>query len=185
MAVGLLFAVIGLDTWLISILPEGSPLSLTAWITLPILTIGGIIGVQRLVPTFKERLVYPRTGYIDYSSKPNPYRWLVIGGALALAVAILVLPYEWLNRESVSGGTIFFIVLASIGAQVDLRRLMLIGGLALVLGISLAFLPGSEHAGLALTFTITGLALLLSGGLALRGYLAKNPLTDEEGEYGR
>jgi hypothetical protein len=181
LAVGILFAIIGLNTWLISILPSGSPLSITAWILLPILTIGGIYGVQRLVKTYKEQLVYPRTGFIDYKTKPNPYRWLVIGGALAMVVVVWLLPFEWLNRESVAGGTIMFLVLISIGAQVDLHRLILIGVLSLVLGVVLAFLPGSEHAGFALTFVFTGLALITSGGFALRKYLTENPLPENAG----
>lgn len=181
LAVGALFAVIGLNTWLISILPSGTPLSLAAWITLPILTIGGIIGVQWMVKSLKERLVHPRTGFINYSTKPNPYRWYVIGGALAMVVTVLFLPFEWLNRESVAGGTLMFLILVSIGAQVGLRRLIVIGGMAGVLGISLAFLPGNEHAGLSLTYAGAGFALLVSGGLALRSYLSKNPLSAESG----
>jgi hypothetical protein len=180
-AVGSLFVVIGLNTWLISILPSGTPGSLAAWIILPILTIGGIIAVQRVVKRTKEQLVYPRTGFIDYSTKPNPYRWFVIGGALAMVIIVTLLPYQWLNSESVAGGTLLFIILVTIGAQVGLRRLIVIGGLALVLGLGLAFLPGSEHGGLALTYTGGGLAILVSGGLAWKNYLAKNPLLREEG----
>ena len=180
MSTGTLFTVIGLNTWLISILPSGTPLSIAAWILLPLLTIGGIIGVQRVMKRLKERLVYPRTGYIDYSTKPNPYRWFVIGGALLVAIAALVLPYQWLTRQSAGGGIIMFIVLASIGAQVGLRRLIAIGGLSLVSGISLAFLPGSEHAGFSLMFAITGVGLLITGGLALREYLGRNPQSLEE-----
>jgi hypothetical protein len=182
LVVGILFAVIGFNTLLISIAPGGSTLLTIAWIALPILTIGGVIGVQRLVKDLKERLVYPRTGFISYSTEPNPYRWLVTGGGLLLVLAVVVLPYEWLNRESVAGGTLMFITLVAIGAQVDLRRLILIGIMALALGLGLAFLPGSEHAGLSLTFAGAGLALLLSGGLALRRYLAENPLPEDPGD---
>ena len=178
LAVGILFAVIGLNTWLISTAPQGTPLALAAWILLPIFTIGGIFWVQRFVKNLKERLVYPRTGFIDYSTKPNPYRWLVMGTALLLVVVIFVAPYSFLNRESVAGGTIMFIILVSIGAQVDLRRLIVIGALALVLGLGLAFLPGSEHAGLSLTYAGAGLALIATGAVAFRKYLAENPLPD-------
>jgi len=179
MAVGILFAVIGINTWLISVLPKGTPLSIAAWVLLPLLTIGGIIGVQRFVKNLKEQLVYPRTGFIDYSATPNPYRWVVMGTALLLTVVIFFAPYSFLNRESVAGGTILFIILVSIGAQVDLRRLIVIGVLSLGLGIGLAFLPGSEHAGLSLTYAGSGLALIATGALAWRSYLANNPLPVE------
>ena len=178
MAVGILFAVIGLNTWLISSAPRGTSLATTAWILLPLLTLGGIIGVQRFVKNLKERLVFPRTGYIVYEAKPNRYRWLVIGFSLALAVSILVLPYEWLTKGSVTGGALLCVILASIGAQVDLKRLIAIGALGLVLGVIFAFLPFSDNASLAATIAATGLILILVGGLALRAYLAKNPLPD-------
>jgi hypothetical protein len=179
LAVGILFAVIGVNTWLISSAPQGSALAIVAWILLPFLTIGGVFGVQRFVKNLKERLVYPRTGFVDYSPNPNPYRWLVSGTALLIVLAIFIAPYSFLNRESVAGGTILFIILVSIGAQVNLRRLIMLGVLALILGVSLAFLPGSEHAGLALTFAGPGLALVSTGAVAFRKYLAKNPRPEE------
>ncbi len=182
MAVGILFAVIGLNIWLISSAPRGTTLATAAWILLPLLTFGGIFGVQRFVKNLKERLVYPRTGYIVYEAKPNRFRWLVIGFALALAVSILVLPYEWLTKGSVTGGALLCVILASIGAQVDLKRLIAIGGLGLVLGVFFAFLPFSDNAGLAATISVTGLILTLVGGLALRSYLSVNPLPDGNAE---
>jgi len=178
LAVGGLFVIIGLNTLFISIAPAGTPLATAAWILLPIFTIGGILGVQYFVKTFKESLVYPRTGFITYDKNPSPTRWLVIGTALLLTIVIFIAPYSFLNRESVAGGTILFIILVSIGAQVNLRRLIVIGVVALVLGISLAFLPGSEHAGLSLTYFGAGLVLLSTGAVALRKYLAENPLPD-------
>ena len=181
LAVGILFAVIGLDTWLLSITTPGTPLAITAWVLLPILTIAGIIGVQRFVISFKDRLVHPRTGYIDYKTKPNRYRWLVIGFTLALTISVIVLPYGWLKKGSVTGGMILCVILASIGAQVNLRRLIYIGLLGMILGFVLGFLPYSENAGLALTFVFTGLVMLITGGLALRKYLAENPLTGDAG----
>ena len=122
LAVGILFAVIGLNTWLISVVPAGTTLAIAAWILLPILTVGGVFGVQRYVKNFKESLVYPRTGYINYDANPNPYRWVVVGTALLLAVVIFVAPYSFLNRESVAGGTILFIILVSIGTTQPLRN---------------------------------------------------------------
>jgi hypothetical protein len=184
MAVGILFAVIGLNTWLVSVAPKGTPLALAAWIALPVLTIGGIFWVQRFVKNLKERLVFPRTGYIVYEAKPNRFRWLVIGFALALAVSILVLPYEWLTKGSITGGALLCVILASIGAQVDLKRLIAIGALGLVLGVIFAFLPLSDNAGLAATISFTGLILTLVGGMALRSYLSANPLPDSNAGVG-
>ena len=179
LAVGILFLVIGLDTYVISSLPPGSPASIIAWIALPILTIAGIFGVQRFVKNLKERHVHPRTGYIEYADKPNRYRWLVVGFALALTASMILLPYEWLQKGSVTGGMILCVILASIGAQVGLKRLIAAGASSLVLGVVFGFLPITDNASLAATFAAVGLILVLIGGLAFRKYLTDNPPFEE------
>ena len=179
LAVGILFLIIGLDTLVISSLPSGSPLSIAAWIALPILTVGGIYGVQRFVKNLKERHVHPRTGYIQYSTKPNRYRWLVIGFALALAISVILLPYEWLQKGSITGGTILFVILASIGAQAGIKRLIAFGAAGMVLGVVFGLLPFTDNTSLAATFTATGLVLTISGGVVFQKYLGSNPLPEE------
>ena len=178
MAVGLLFAIIGLDVLLISSAPPGTPISIGAWIVLPILTVAGIYGVQRFVKNLKEKFVHPRTGYIEYAAKPSRYRWLVSGFALALAVSFMLLPYEWLQKGSVTAGMIFFVILVSIGVQVGLKRLIAEGILSFILGIVLAFLPFNDNASLVATFIPTGLLLILVGSWVFRKYRSDNPLPE-------
>jgi len=178
MAVGLLFAIIGLDVLLISSAPQGTPISIGAWILLPILTVAGIYGVQRFVKNLKEKFVHPRTGYIEYAAKPSRYRWLVSGFALVLAVSFLFLPYDWLQKGSVTAGMIFFVILVSIGVQVGLKRLIAEGILSFILGIVLAFLPFNDNASLVATFIPTGLLLILVGSWVFRKYRSDNPLPE-------
>jgi hypothetical protein len=179
LAVGILFLVIGLDTWAITRLPAGTPLSIAAWVLLPILTVGGIFGVQRFVKYLKERFVHPRTGYIEYAARPNRYRWSVAGFSLALLLAIILLPIDWLQKGSVTGGTILFIILAAIGYQVSVNRLIALGVVSLVLGVAFGISPLSDNASLAAVFSSMGLILCLTGTLAFRNYLAKNPPPQE------
>jgi uncharacterized membrane protein len=179
LAVGILFLVIGLDTYLISSLSPGSPSAIAAWIALPILTVAGIFGVQRFVKSFKERHVHHRTGYIEYVPKRNPYRWVITGGGLALILAVILLPYDWVQKGSVAGGTLLFIILASIGIQVDLKRLIVIGGLSLIIGVGFALSSLSDNASLAATIAAAGLILILTGSFSFRKYLNENPLPEE------
>jgi hypothetical protein len=181
-AVGVLFAVVGLNLWLVSAAPQGTPFALAAWIALPIVTVGGIFWVQYFVKHQKERLVHPRTGYIDYDTQPNPYRWLIMGIPLLVIALAIIYSDSWINRESVMGGILLFLILVSIGVRVNLLRLTGIGIFGLVLGVTLAYLQVSEHVGLAITYTIAGLVLVLSGGLAWRSYLSKNPSPENEKE---
>lgn len=179
LAVGILFFVIGLDVWLISSVAPGSPISISAWILLPIITIAGIYGVQRFVRNLKEKHVHPRTGYIEYAAKPNRYRWLISGFALALAVSFMLLPYDWLQKGSVTAGMIIFAILVSIGIQVGLKRLIAEGILSFIIGVILAFLPFNDNASLVATFVPTGLLLILIGSWVFRKYRADNPLIEE------
>lgn len=179
LAVGMLFLVIGLDTYLISSVSPGSPSAIAAWIALPILTMGGIFGVGRVVKNLKERHVHPRTGYIEYVPKRNPYRWVITGVTLALIIAVILLPYDWLQKGSVAGGTLLCIILASIGAQVNLKRLIVVGGLSLAIGVAFALSPLTDNASLAATIAAAGLILVLTGGVAFRKYLAENPFSEE------
>lgn len=182
LAVGVLFSIIGLNLWLVSAAPKGTPLALAAWIALPILTVGGIIWVQRFIKNAKESLVFPRTGYVAYDTQPNPYRWLIMGIPLLVVALAIIFSDSWLNRESVMGGILLCLILGSIGVRVNLWRLIGIGIFGMVLGITLAYLQLSEHVGLAITYTFAGLALLLSGGIAWRSYLSKNPFPKDDQE---
>lgn len=179
LAVGILFAIVGLDTYMISILTPGTPLSITTWILLPLLTVVGIIGVQRFVKVLKEKHVHQRTGYIEYTQKPRPYRWLVSGIVLVLAISIILLPYDWLQKGSITGGMILCVILATIGVSVNLKRLVALGVLSLILGIVFGYLPFSDNASLAVTFLAMGVVLSVVGGLVFRNYLANNPLPKE------
>jgi hypothetical protein len=181
LAVGILFLVIGLDTWVISSITPSSPAAIAAWIALPILTIGGIYGVGRFVKILKERHVHQRTGYVEYVPKRNPYRWVISGVALALILAVIILPHDWdwLLKGSVAGGVILCSILASIGVQVGLKRLIVVGALSLVIGVGFALSPLSDTASLAATFAASGLILTLTGGIAFRKYLAENPTSQE------
>ena len=180
LAVGILFLVIGLDTYLISSLSPGSPGAIAAWIALPVLTVAGIFGVQRFVKSLKERHVHRRTGYIEYVPKRNPYRWVISAVGLVLILAVILLPYDWLQKGSVAGGTLLFIILGSIGNQVDLKRLIVIGVLSLIIGVGFAFSSLSDTASLAATIAAAGLILVLTGSFSFRKYLNENPLPEED-----
>jgi hypothetical protein len=104
---------------------------------------------------------------------------VITGVALALIIAVIVLPYDWVQKGSVAGGTLLCIILASIGAQVDLKRLIFVGALSLAIGVAFALTPLHDTASLAATFAAAGLILVLTGGLAFRKYLAENPSSEE------
>jgi len=56
-----------------------------------------------------------------------------------------------------------------------LKRFYVLGGLAIVLGIVLAYSDLPQMYTLTLFYGLLGIAILLSGGLVLRRYLTENP----------
>jgi uncharacterized membrane protein len=60
-----------------------------------------------------------------------------------------------------------------------LKRFYVLGALAIFLSIVLASSGLTQVYTLAIFYGVLGLAILISGGLVLRGYLAENPAKSE------
>lgn len=178
MGVGSLFFIIGLFLLLMDAMQQASALAWVAGIGLVVLTIGGTYGVKWAIGAIKERVTYQRTGYVSYREQPDRGRWLVIAGALLLAVLMLALP-DWGRRMAFVEGALLAIILGYLGYRVSLRRLYVIGAVAFLIGLGASYFIVDEIVGSTVTFAGTGLALLLSGGLALGTYLRNNPPADE------
>ena len=63
---GMLFLIIGLVLQAETLIPPGSFLSGLNALTSFILVFGGIWLVRRVIRFLKDRLIYPRTGYVGY-----------------------------------------------------------------------------------------------------------------------
>jgi hypothetical protein len=74
---------------------------------------------------------------------------------------------------------ILFVILASIGAQAGIKRLITFGALGMVFGVIFGILPITDNTSLAATFAATGLILTISGGVVFQKYLGTNPLPEE------
>lgn len=178
MGVGGLFFIIGLFLLVMTAAQQATALAWVAGIALVVLIIGGTYGVKWLIGVLKERVTYQRTGYVSYRQQPDRGRWLVVAGALLLAVLMLALP-DWGRRMAFVDGTLLAIILGYLGYRASLRRLYVIGGVAFLIGLGASLFTANEILGTTLTFAGTGLALLISGGFALGTYLRDNPPADE------
>jgi hypothetical protein len=175
MALGLLFISVGL--WLViwNGLSSSALSGLFLAVGLPLLIFGGAFIFKRVIKQLKERITYPRTGYVSYrQNQPDRGRWLVIGAALFLASAALLLP-DSLNQMPVIVGSLMGIILIYMGYRVEVWRFYLIGGVAVILGFGLAQSGVEEVPALGLLFTGSGIALLASGVITLIVYLRRHP----------
>lgn len=174
-AVGILFFVIGLALlgWLTV---RSNPVLGIGMVILSVLLIfGGTRLVQKILPRFKERLIYPRTGKVIYrQDKPTRGRWIVMIAALALAALSFFLP-ERFTQMALMEGALLGVILSYLGYRVGLARYYLLGGAALLVGLAAVLLFNNDISGSAFTFSGIGLILLVSGLLTFIRYLRHHP----------
>lgn len=165
------------------LLPQGSLLAnlLTAGFVL--LLLGSAFLTRWIVTTLKERLTYPRTGYVSYAKPAARYNWL--SAILGLLFAILLVTFfathpaslAWMSAAS---GLVFAAVWAALGYRLGLSRFYLLAGAALIFGAIPTFTGMQEILGLATFYGLIGLAMFVSGGLTLKSYLENTqPATED------
>jgi hypothetical protein len=175
MALGLLFIAVGI--WLViwNGLTADALSGLLLAIGLPLLIFGSAVFFKQLIKKLKERITYPRTGYVSYrENQPDRGRWLFIGTAALFTLLNIFLPGSF-NQMSVMVGALLGVILIYMGYRVEVRRFYLIGILSIILGFGLAQLGIDEVVALGLLFTAAGVGLLVSGAITLILYLRRHP----------
>ena len=185
LASGGMFFLLGLYFGVLGYFEEGSLVSVILQVSMVLLMVGGAFGVRWLVNSLKSRLTYPRTGFVEYrvnEKDAKVRRYVVLAVAMLVAIASLVLVDYIRSLESmvlVTGVLVGIIFITLRGKSSGLRRFYVLGGLAIVLGISLAYSGLPQVYTLALFYGLLGVAILISGGLVLQRYLAENPVISE------
>jgi hypothetical protein len=147
--------------------------------TLFAVAVAGGFFMKRAVERVKRRITYPRTGYVSYKEgEKDRGRLVVIVLALLLAVLVLFLPDD-LSQTSTVVGALVFVVLTVLGYRLSLSRFYATGVIALLVGVFASLIFEDEAGGVAVTLILAGVALIISGALALRIYLNRNPKVEE------
>ena len=182
---GGIFILLGLYFGVQGYFGEASLVSVILQVSMVLLMIGGVFGVRWLVNTLKARLTYPRTGYVEYRVNERDAkvrRYVVAGVAMIIAIASIVLVDYIRSLNSmvmITGLLVGVIFIALRGRSSGLKRFYALGGLAIVLGVALAFSKLSQAYTLALFYGLIGVVILISGTLVLRRYLIENPMPSE------
>jgi hypothetical protein len=185
LASGGMFLLLGLYFGILGYFEEGSLVSVILQVSMVLVFIGGVFGVRWLVNTLKSRLTYPRTGYVEYRAKDGDTRkrrWVIVGSVMVItAVSVLLVDYIRVMESIVfiTGLLVGVIFIALRGKSSGLKRFYALGGLAIVLGLALAYSGLPQIYTLTLFYSLLGIAILISGGLVLRYYLAENPPQSE------
>jgi hypothetical protein len=184
LAVGGVFLVIGLLLWAQGAVPEGSAAYTILGVAFPVVIIGGMLLVRRLVPAAKARLTYPRTGYVVYPHPSRRRRLVTAGIAIAVAAvagaAVLALPETPVRLLVLLQGLLLGVLLTILGQ--GLPRFFWLGGWSAILGVGLSRLATPEETASGLLYGLTGLALVVSGGLVLASYLRRNRIPPQDAQ---
>ena len=166
---------------------EGTWLSAVVDGSLILVFIGGGALVNWLTHKWKERVTYPRTGYVAYRREGRMKRGLrialglVVGGLMGAVVAVLVTrPFEDFDVMPLVSGLLMGIVLAILAWRTSLPRLYLLAACSILAGLGLAFTRLGNYTGLSIFYAALGGAMILSGLVTLVIYLRQNPVPQEE-----
>lgn len=180
-AFGVLFLLLGGYFYLESLLPEGHMLRFLLESSLVLVIIGGGLLLNKLVKLAKERITYPRTGFVTYPRRKAP-AWLraVLALAIAMMMAFIINGFvssrmeveRWTPGLSgfLIGGALFYI-----GLRVATLRFLLLSLIGLAIGGGLSLTGAGSNHGLGIFYALLGLAVIFSGSCTLLIYLRSNP----------
>ncbi len=186
LVLGVLLLLLALYFGVIAILPEDSKLgSLLLAAMLLVLAVIGVVK-QAFIGRLKERLTYPRTGYVAYPRQDKKRRGLTllftIGIGMLVAVLFASTPASLAWIPAVSGWLIGAYWLYQ-GHRMGLLRFYALAALSAVTGTVITLAGLGEARGLPLFYVVIGVASLVTGGFTLRTYLRQAPIQpDKPGE---
>lgn len=142
---------------------------------------------QRIVQAVRERVTYPRTGYVTYREHGKGLQLGVGTVAALLTVGGFVVSFRFHGRMAgwedwlpVLIGAPWGTWLIVVGLRAGLSRFVLVGALSIILGLSVSFAWPNLYAALTVYLAGMGFALLLSGAITLWRYLHALPPNTEE-----
>ena len=149
-----------------------------------LLLVAFALSAARISAAIRERITYPRSGYVDYGESVRKRRMVV--GALAIlatVAGVLVLRYAvargWdfnyeMQRLPAVGGLMLGAVLVYMYVRYGLPRFLVLGLFSIILGVAVSI---NYPYRFATVFSVAGVgcALLCSGGVTLWNYLRTAP----------
>lgn len=160
-------------------LPRGAAAGLY-WIVVPAILVLSGFAANWVVRRLKQRVTYPRTGYIAYRD-PGPRARLATGAvviAAAATIAAIVVTGRAAGMEH-SVGPVLGVIISLAFVVASLRQkaphLLSLAGVALALGIAFGTLK-MGWAAVNWLFVWLGLAAATMGAWRLRRYLRQHPL---------
>lgn len=171
---GLLFGALGLVFALEDSASPGA-VRIAAVVVLTLLMFVGALVVRRAIRMSKERLTYPRTGYVAYRRNSSTNRTIlavlvIVGGTAISFGASAATPARILALHCLTLGAVLLVPAYRFG----LRRFNVLAAVPLAAGIAAEALGAGTIGGSGLACGPTGIAIFLSGVWTLRSYLGQS-----------
>ncbi len=173
LATGSLLALVGLFYAILAALVPEAAFKQLSGLGLPVLIlIGGLVS-RRAVSSLKERLTYPRTGYVACIKPKTEQKvmafLLAVAGSLFFVFISVKLKLDWLPYTTPA--FMAAVMVAFVGFTYGLRRFYGLAVYILLLGIPMVMLRLNDQANMAVFLAGCGAGFIVSGALTLRGYL--------------
>lgn len=182
---GLIIFLGGFSYYLVSIMNNSALKYILLTVLQPVIIIGGSLLARKILPLIKERLTYPRTGYLTFKRPARNNRWkrifLVVSVAVATSVLVTFIT-DALPERLLPFITSCFLMIFSVylGYQNAVPRFYWTGLFMLLLGAWIAYLNLSGPLPYMYLFTGTGLIWIFSGLVTLILYIRKTrPIVEE------
>jgi len=151
------------------------------WIFAPgliLLVLPWAFGARRVVDWFKQRITYPRTGYVAYQRPPRRSKLprAVLAGVVSAAVAIAIVASLQYRQEIVRvipillGGGVA-VLLVRVGGDLNLPRFYVQAIWSLAAGFFLSWLTADMALAIALYYGLLGAGVVVAGVVTLIRYL--------------
>lgn len=182
---GLIILLLGLFDLALAALPPQTPTAVLVAVGQPLLIIGGTLLISKIVRMLKERITFPRTGYVEYPEKRRGKRraaLALVAGLIAAGIFVLidVLLNISANLIPVIVAVLLAISFALIGYRFGLTRFYLVAVFCLAAGLVISRYILQELQQSGLFFTALGLVWIVSGTIVLVQYLRSTQPTREE-----
>jgi hypothetical protein len=185
-AAGGMFVLCGLFLLMMYSVPPGSLLAPVLAVAFIILVAFGGLFISRAVKAIKNRVTYPRTGYVSYRRPESNRRRRIIAASLGIGIGVLGIVLSiadaptWLMSMPMVQGLIIGAALLYIGRRLGLTRFYALAFLSALIGVVVALNGFDDALGSAAYFGEMGLVLTASGLFTLRAYLSQPRLPVEE-----
>lgn len=140
--------------------------------------------IDSFIRSAKERITFPRTGYVAYKSDKNNKKLLRL--VLAIIVGVLVSagllvmfssrPLGIDNMLPAATGLTIAIVLGIMGFYTSLPRFYIPAVFGLLCGVGLTMSGSGNNLGTAFVYLTTAFVLIIIGAIIFRRYLKVNPV---------